>query len=120
MGNYNLIWGINRYPSKKKAQKIHYKKKVLNYEERLDEAIELNKELQDKLTSKESEIQRNSRDNQAKFSEMDKFTKNLKEDFLEKIVGLNETIKDLKIGLSQADVKESKKIMFIIRQMVIF
>lgn len=91
----------------------------MNYEERLDEAIELNKELQDKLTSKESEIQRNSRDNQAKFSEMDKFTKNLKEDFLEKIVGLNETIKDLKIGLSQADVKESKKIMFIIRQMVI-
>lgn len=52
---------------------MHYKKKVLNYEERLDEAIELNKELYEKFTLKELEILRNSKRNQAKFSEMEKF-----------------------------------------------
>lgn len=44
----------------------------------------------------------------------------MKEDYEEVICGLNATFESLKIDFSRADVKESKRLILIIKKMVIF
>lgn len=105
---------------KKKSQKSYYKKRIFDFETRLEEAEAINNELEKNNNQLTAQFGGYKKDLQTKLLNMDKYSRELKEDYIEKISDLNNTISDLKSGFSHSDSLAIKRLIHELDKMVYF